>query len=182
MKKSLRKISVLLFIFIVLFSGCQSNDQTGGGNQETDVFADTAEETLRQVMEKTDIDVGMTFDEAVTEENCESVLGLTTTEFADYVEEAFSMSAAITTTPHLTAVMKCKDFESAKQVEELTAKGFNSNRWICVVPGESFVIRSGSYVFLASTLADYAEPIKNAFLEAAGETAGEVTVFYEGER
>lgn len=175
MKKSIKSVSILLLAMMFLLVGCQN------GKAKKEIFTGSAKEVYEEILKESGLEMGMTFDEAVTEETSASYIGLTAEEYKEYVDNAFASNAAITTVPHLAAVIKCKDFDSAVKVKELIAKGFDSGRWICVMPDESFVAESGSYVFLASTTVENVEPLKKGFTTAAKDTAGEFNVFYLGE-
>ncbi len=176
MKKSIHVVSLMVLAITFLLVGCQNQ------KAKEDQFTGSAQEVHAEIMKESGLELGMTFDDPVTEETCTSYLGLTAEEFNEFVTDAFASNAAMTTTPHLTAVIKCKDFNAAVKVKELIATGFDSGRWICVMPDESFVVESGSYVFLVSTIKDNVEPLKKGFTTAAKDTAGEFNEFYSGNK
>jgi hypothetical protein len=189
MKQAGRKIVILFFVAMLWLSGCntkENNDTKENNNaaestaEKEEVFVDSAQKVLEKVVNNSQIEVGMTFSEAVTAENSTSLLGLSQEDFNTYVDEAYTSVAALTTHAHLTAVVKCKDADGAKAVKERIASGFDSGRWICVFPEESFVVESGSYVFLAATQKENAQLLKESFEKAAGNSAGTVAVFYTG--
>ena len=146
----------------------QAGDELGG----------TAKDVLEQVLTVSDFDFGMVEDYAVTEENTVSMLGLTPEEFAGYVTEAQVSTGALTTSAHLVAVVKCSDAAAASQVKDLIAQGFDSGRWICVFPQESFVVEADEFVLLVASREEGAAALKDAFSLMAGDTVGDVNVFY----
>ncbi|MDR3278090.1 MAG: DUF4358 domain-containing protein [Oscillospiraceae bacterium] len=120
----------------------------------------------------------MSFDSAADSENCQGMLGLTPDQLEKYAEDAVVSTAAIGSHAYELALVKCKDAASAAEVKKLIAAGFDSGKWICVFPDQSFVIDSGSYVLLAATTADAADALQQSFRSLAGELVGEVKVFY----
>lgn len=122
-----------------------------------------------------------TFDETVTAENCQSYLGLTPEQLAEYAEEASASPAAMNVSAHLMALVKCKDAAAAAEVKKLVAEGFDAGRWVCVFPDQAFVVDAGAYVLLVATYDEIAAPVQDAFLEMAGADAGEVDTFFNFE-
>jgi hypothetical protein len=122
----------------------------------------------------------MSFDSPVDGETCQDRLGLTPEQLEQYVEDGVVLTAAIITHAHELALVKCKDAASAVEVKKLIADGFDSGKWICVFPEESFVMDSGSYVLLAATTAAAADALRQSFASLAGELVGEAKVFYTG--
>ncbi|MDR1961913.1 MAG: DUF4358 domain-containing protein [Gracilibacteraceae bacterium] len=120
------------------------------------------------------------FEDPVTAEDCQGMLGLTPEQFAQYVEGAYVSNAALTTSAHEIALVKCKDAAAAAEVKQLIAAGFDSAKWVCVLPDESSVIDSGSYVLLCVTLSQYSDALTASFKALAADNTGEKVVFYTG--
>ena len=140
----------------------------------------SAKEMLEQLLTVGDYDFGMVEDYAVTEENVTSMLGLTPEEFSEYVEQAHVSVGALSTSAHLVAIVKCHDSAAANHVKELIAQGFDSGRWVCVAPDESFAVEAGDYVLLVASREEGAAALKDAFGSMAGELIGNVDVFFTG--
>ncbi|MDR1069873.1 MAG: DUF4358 domain-containing protein [Gracilibacteraceae bacterium] len=122
------------------------------------------------------------FEDQVTAENCQGMLGLTPEQFAEYVTDAYVSNAALTTSAHEVALVKCNDPAAAAEVKALIAEGFDSQKWVCVLPDESSVVDSGSYVLLLATSSDYAEALTAGFTALAADNTGEKIVFYTSPR
>ncbi|MDR0935414.1 MAG: hypothetical protein LBM98_01885 [Oscillospiraceae bacterium] len=120
----------------------------------------------------------MTFPSDVTADNSQNMLGLDADQFGTYVAEAVAHTAAISTTPYEVALIRCNDSDAAAEVRKLVAAGFDSNKWICVIPDESFVMQSGEYVFLGVARAGEALYLKEGFAEIAGISANDADVFF----
>jgi hypothetical protein len=118
------------------------------------------------------------FEDPVTADNCNGILGLTPEEFERYVAEAYVSTAAISTFAHQVALIRCKDFAAAAEVMRLVAAGFDLTKWICAFPEECFVMDSGSYVLLVATKAKGAEALRTSFEVAARGYVGDANVFY----
>ena len=179
----MKKLAIFVAIILVatMVFGCSSSNGTSGSSNLTG----SAQEVLTQVKDTADATLTgtdklpMTIDDPVTADTAENMLGLTTDQFSQYVEEAYSSMAAIATFAQQFTVVKCKDAASAAQVKDLIAKGFNSGKWICVSPEESLVVDSGSYVLLAVGNKVQTQALASAFAGLAGST-GTVNTFYEG--
>ncbi|MDR0514039.1 MAG: hypothetical protein LBG81_02595 [Coriobacteriaceae bacterium] len=118
---------------------------------------------------------------ALTAQDCQSIVGLITTSYDKYVEEATISQAMINTSAHLVVLFKCKsDGDAATLKSELTSS-FDPGRWICVRPDQCFVQQAGSYVLLVAANADNAEALKAGFAAVAGVDASGADVFYKGE-
>ncbi|HWQ57802.1 MAG TPA: hypothetical protein VN540_02190 [Clostridia bacterium] len=135
---------------------------------------------LASINEGANIDFS-TFDEQITAETCQSYLGLTAEQLDEYVEDAYVSVAEMNVSAHLSALVKCNDEASAEQVKQLIADGFDSGRWVCVRPDQSFVVDAGIYVFLVASYDETATALKDSFLAISGDAAGEVDVFFEAE-
>jgi hypothetical protein len=174
-----RGLVLLCAILTLIFAGC--SERTGGA---ADTLSGDLSDILTSVLnganelldEQTQL--GKSFEDVVTAENCQGMLGLSAEEFEQSVAEAYVSTAAVITSAHEVALIKCKDFESASLVKKQVAAGFDSNKWICVTPDQSFVIDSGSYVLLAATTNAHAEAIKQSFETVAGSNVGDADVFY----
>ncbi|MDR1194479.1 MAG: hypothetical protein LBK98_10015 [Peptococcaceae bacterium] len=125
--------------------------------------------------------LGMTFNEEVTAEGSQGMLGLTAEQFELYVDKAYASNAAIISIAHEVALIKCKDFDAAAEVKALAAGGFDPLKWVCVVPERCFVMDSGSYVLLAATALPIADALGQSFEALADGNAGETNVFYTSE-
>lgn len=122
--------------------------------------------------------MAMTFNDPITPELSMGMLGLSTEDFGQYVTEATASNAAIMSIAHEVALVKCTDSEAAYKVRDLIASGFNSGKWICVMPQQSFVISSGEYVLLGATKTENAEAIQQAFANMFDNS--ETVIFYNG--
>jgi hypothetical protein len=122
--------------------------------------------------------LGMTFTDPVTADNSEGMLGLTAEEFGEYAVSAYASNAAIISIAHEAALIECVDDAAAKSVKALVAKGFNSEKWICVFPDRSLVVDSGRYVLLAASSVKYCDAVVASFTSAMGGAAGQPDIFY----
>jgi hypothetical protein len=123
-----------------------------------------------------------TFDDPVTAENCEGVMGLSAEELSQYVDTAFVQVGAINTSAHSVVIAKCKNAEAAKAAADICAKNYNSNRWICVVPDTSFLMVSGEYLLVASCSSEVATAIQEGFSAMAGGAADQTNVFFTADK
>jgi hypothetical protein len=121
---------------------------------------------------------GMTFEDPVTAENCEGMLGLTTQEFTELVVSAYTSNAAFISTAHEVALIECADAAGAERVKGLVAKGFNPNRWICVFPEYALVVESGKYVLLSASMGNFCNAVVEAFASEMGGETGKTDTFY----
>ena len=170
MKKLLCIIAAAALLLI--FAACN----TAPGAEDT--LTGTPEEVLAQLKEASDVELGMTFDNEVTADKAEYVLGLTEAQFAEYVESAYEAAAAISTFAQSNVIVKCKDASAATEVKKLIAKGFNSNKWICVFPEQSVVVESGSYILLAVGTAETTNALVEVFKSLSGGNTGSPDVFF----
>ena len=184
MKKKARSaigviVSLMLSVSLVVLGGCG-----GGGNAAKDTLTGTTAALMTQLMEKakTKLSSGeefpMTFDDAVTSDKSEFILGLTSAQFGQYVTEATASTAAIATFAYQVALVKCKSIKDAETVVGLIAAGFNPMRWVCVSPEQCFVQQSGSYVLLVASSKTQAEALRAAFSDLAGGNVGTANTFY----
>lgn len=173
MKKTLTLIIAIAILATAAFAGC-GNSATG-----KDTITLSAQEMIEKIVSDCGEEVlGFTMEEAVTADKSQSYLGLSEDDFAKYVDSAFMSYGAFTTSASLFAVIKAKDAASAKSVKDLVASGFNSMRWVCVLPETSVVIESGSYVLLAVSSQASVDKVVEIFSEQAGDNIGEEKVFY----
>lgn len=161
-------------------SGNGSSAQTPEPQAPAETISGSAQDVLSTLLESSGADFGMTFEDPVTADSAQGNLGLSASDFNSYVEEAYVSTGAVTTNAHLVAIIKCKDAAAATQVKSLVESGFDSGRWICVAPEQSFVVEAGSYVLLAATGNDGAAKLKSAFSTMGGSAAGTVNQFYSG--
>ena len=178
MKRRSIYIIVLIFTLVAVLAACEPGRDSSQSSQEEGLLSGSAEEVLEQLLEAVDLEFSV-FTEAVDEENSASYTGLTYLELTEQAQEAFSSQAEININPHLLVVLKGQDPAAARQLSEQIAEKFDSHRWVCVMPDQSFVVTAGDYVLLASTNNDIAEMIKVAFFELAGPSAGEVNEFFQ---
>ncbi|MDR0857523.1 MAG: hypothetical protein LBN97_00650 [Oscillospiraceae bacterium] len=120
----------------------------------------------------------MTFNADISADNSQNMLGLDAEQFAEYVTDAVAATAAISTTPYEVALINCNDHDAALEVQKLVGAGFDSNKWICVIPDQSFTVSSGNYVLLGVTKNDEAGAIKDAFAELTGTRDNIIDVFF----
>ena len=204
MKKIFSLVLVLIMLAALVLTACGekpednkagTGDNAGGNvsggdnsNEQDDKNAaiDT-KEALTSIMTKTrestanddSIFVPPTFEDPVTADNCENMLGLTPEQFNQYVTDAYSSSAAIITQAFQVALVKCKDSKAATEVKNLIAGGFNSQKWVCVIPEQCFVVEAGSFVLLGAVYDNVAGALQNSFNEQFEGRAGNVNKFYE---
>jgi len=169
------KKTLCLVAAIALLLGCAACSTAPG---DKDTLTGTPEEVLAQLKEAPDVELGMTFDNEVTADKAEYVLGLTEAQFAEYVESAYEAAAAISTFAQSNVIVKCKDASAATEVKKLIAKGFNYNKWICVFPEQSVVVESGSYILLAVGTAETTNALVEAFKSLSGGNTGSPDVFF----
>jgi hypothetical protein len=122
----------------------------------------------------------MTIQVQITENDCENKLGITPAQFGADVEEAYMALAAIGTHAFEVVLIKTKGNESASTLKKAIADGYDSRKWICVLPEQSFVVDSGRFVLLGSVPNDTAEAFQTAFDDYfENNTLGTVNTFYE---
>jgi len=125
-----------------------------------------------------DDELPRSFTDPVSASNAKDTLGLTASQFTDNVADAYVSTAAIGSFAHQVALIKCNDAAAAQVVKSAVASGFDSGKWICVFPEQSFVVDSGSYVLLVATTNVRADKLRAAFSSIAG-TTGNVNTFYK---
>jgi hypothetical protein len=201
MKRNLIVTLVLLLALSAMLAGCNGSNpaqttqppaattaqpevtpeatpvQTPEATEEPAGLSGDTKDILSALIENAKLDFEL-FDEQVNAENCQSYTGLTAEQMSQYVEDAYASMATMNVSPHIVVLVKCVDEASAAAVEDLIAKGFDSSRWVCVMPDQSFVVDSGVYVLLVSSKIEAATAVKDAFLEMAGDNVGEVNEFF----
>lgn len=194
----MKRNAVFAVLFVLLaaavLSGCGSSggsDGAGGSNgaggEPVDTLSGGVLEILEGVLRDADSALSdddrmpQTFKDPVTADTAQGMLGLTPEQYGEYVTEAYVATGALMTSAHEVALIKCKDFDAAEAVKDLVAGGFDSAKWICVMPEESFVVDSGSYVLLAAVGTAAGDAIIESFTAAAGGNVGDANVFFEGQ-
>ncbi len=168
MKKTL---AMLLCTLMLLCAGCAggNNDPSSSGE-----LAGSSSEALAQVLDGADYgETPALGEEALTAENCEGTLGLSAEDFEQYVTDGTLSYAQISAVAHLSAMLKCKDADSAVAVRDALAEKFNVHRWVCVIPERVFAVNAGEYVFFTASFTDYANALYESFTALAGEGVGE---------
>ena len=155
---------------LLAFAAC------GGSPLAKDTLTGTPEELLAQLKDK--VELGMTLDDEVTAEKAQNVLGLTEAQFAEYTDSAYEAAAAISTFAQSNVIVKCKDIAAAAEVKKLIAAGFNSQKWVCVMPEQSVVVESGSYILLAVGTAETTNALVEAFKNLSDGNTGAPDVFF----
>ena len=180
-KKCITIIFTLLVVF--LLAGCNGSDTGSGagggaGAEAKDTLTENAANTLAGIIVDVQADLPMMFEDAITAETAQGMLGLTPEQFEKYVSEAAASTAAISTFAIQISLVKCNDFTAATEVKSLIAKGYDSGKWICVFPEQSMTVESGSYVLLAVGPADTVDAILKSFTDAAAGNVGSPDVFF----
>ena len=142
-----------------------------------DTLEGTPQELLAQLKETAAADFGVGFDSAVTAETAQGTLGLTADEFEKHVDSAYESAAAISAVAQSNVLVKCKDAAAAANVKKLTAKGYDSGKWICVYPEQSVVVESGSYVLLAVGTKESTDALVAALKALSKDNMGTPDVF-----
>jgi len=171
-------VSIVLVLPVGLLSACNNN--SGG----TETLTGTTAGLLTQLIGKSEpylpagASFGNPFTDPVTASNSEGILGLTSSQFNSYVEEATVAREGIMSIAHQVVLIKCKNIADTKKVMDLIAAGFDSGQWICVFPDRCFVQASGSYVLLVASSAERATALEKGFSDLAGGNVGKVNTFY----
>ena len=202
MKKSLSIIITLLLIAALLAgcSGTGNNDAandagtTGndaGGDQgqsaPESALTGTTADILEIIIDEAAASIGgeyplpETLIDPVTPENAPGMLGITPDDFVSLVDEATSAIGAIFTFAFQVAVVKCNDANDALTVSGMIQSGYDSGKWISVIPEQSLTMVSGPYVLLAVGTVTQTDALAAAFKDAAGEVTIGPVIFYQGE-
>ncbi|MDR0851251.1 MAG: DUF4358 domain-containing protein [Clostridiales Family XIII bacterium] len=188
MKKTLIIFALTLMLVLTTFSGCSSGG-TGDGSTDgtaaaTDTLTGDTSGILEDILSGADETLADSdklppnFIDPVTADNAQGMLGLSPDEFGEYVSEAYAATGALTTSAYEVALIKCTDFDAAAEVKALVAGGFESGKWICVMPEQSFTVESGSYVLLAVSSKAGGDAILESFTAAADGNVGDADMFY----
>jgi len=185
----------VLIIAFTMLAGCKSNipavsdepANQGGDTGDTNVSQEapesaltgSTEDILNQILE-THEDI-VYFIDPVTSENAPSMLGMTPDDFVSMVEEATSAQNILGMIAFQATVVKVKDLNDVEMVAEMIQNGFDSSKWIEVMPEQSLTVISGRYILLAVGTADQTDALASAFKDAAGGVASEPVIFYTGE-
>jgi hypothetical protein len=94
------------------------------------------------------------------------------------VESACESAAAISAIAQCNVLVKCKDIAAAAEVKKLVVAGFNSGKWVCVMPEQSVVVESGSYVLLAVGTVEATNALVEAFQSISDGNTGSSIVFF----
>jgi len=175
-KKLLISLALVLSVGL-LFAACANNNEPADNPGEAGLSGEPAD-ILNNLIEACDVEMVNTMDVAISADNAQYYLGLSSEQFSQYVEAAAVKEAAINAQAHLLAVIKCADADAAAELKTLVAENFDPLRWICVIPEQCFVVEADNYLLLAATYADVATALQNAFADAAGSSMGAVEVFY----
>jgi len=119
--------------------------------------------------------------EPITLENAPVMLGLIPDDFVEFVEEATVVQSMLDPHAFQAALVKCKDAESAQIINEQIKSGFDSGKWISILPEQSLTVVSGSYILLAVGNIAQTEALAEAFRALAGANVSEPEIFYDGE-
>jgi hypothetical protein len=123
--------------------------------------------------------VGMVYETEVSAETQNiTLLGVTEEQFSTYVADAAVSQGMLA---HLTALIRCKDEASAREMKSLIAAGFNPSWMICVEAEECVVVEAGVYVYLAASTSEACAELLKSFETAAGGM-GSPDVFHLGVR
>lgn len=177
-----RKFLVLFFVFLLVLSlascGGGKAADTDTGVNASDTLSGNVSDILAAVISDADAELPMTFEDLVTVENAQGMIGLTPNQFESYVSEAAVSTAAITTFAFQVALIKCNDIATVTETKEFIATGFDSSKWICVMPERSLVVESGSYILLAVGPADSVDAIVKSFTDMADGNIGSPNIFF----
>ena len=171
---------IIAVSLVFLLAGCGKGNDSGAGvgAEASDTLNGRVADILPDVLADADSELPMMFDDAVTTETSQGMLGLTPDQFEQYISEATASTAAISTFAVQFALVKCNDIPAAAEVKGLIAKGYDSSKWICVMPEQSMTVESGSYVLLAVGPAASVEAVLKSFTDAAGGNVGSPDVFF----
>ncbi|NLB28966.1 MAG: hypothetical protein GX823_01875 [Clostridiales bacterium] len=105
-------------------------------------------------------------------------IGLTSEQFGEYAEEGRVSTAALTSSAHEMAVIKCKNEDAAIAVKALIAAGYDPGKWTSVRPGKSAAVEFDVYVLLIASTEAITDAVLEAVKSVSGDTLGEANVFY----
>jgi hypothetical protein len=134
----------------LLAGGCQSGKPQSSGSSDLG----TPEQVMTKIVEAAnsklpaDQKLGETLGHEVTSDSAQGDAGLSAENFQANVTAGWAATAAINVNAQTTVLLQAKDSKAAQQVAEQVASGFDSHKWICVLPEESTVAWTGTYVLL----------------------------------
>jgi len=201
MKKFLTIICIMLCAFII-FTACETvknNDDQDNANNDNVIDSDDSnndmpdesvtddnnqQETgsslsadhLKAILDDAKLEIFAGLSEEIKPEMINSMTGLTTEQYLQYCKGNF-YSTGMSAVAHLVVMIECNDADSALAVKDIVAANFDTGRWVCVFPDQSFVVESGNFVFLVSTKSQFIEPLTNAFSAHFDGQIGEINVF-----
>jgi len=161
-------------ILLLAFAAC------GTAPIMKDTLTGTPEEVLTQVMEASRADLAMTIGSDITAKSAQRALGLTGTQFIEFVDCAYEAAPVLTTIAQGNAIVKCKSAVAAVKVKNLIATGYDCDQWAGAVPEKAVVVESGSYVLLAVGATEATDAFVRAFKSVSGGNTGEPDLFFPG--
>lgn len=126
--KSIKKISLLIIIFIGLFLliGCTKNVQGSLEDIMAQVYADIPEDERPMMLTNT----------AINEENIEYFLGTKDIEYS----EALASESGVGSIAHSVVLLRTKENADVDKIKEQIEKNVNPRKWVCVGVEEDEVI------------------------------------------
>jgi hypothetical protein len=184
---------ISIILVIVILAGCtnkasvapEAPDESVDQGNEPEVSQDLPESALTGSTEDIlmlllDEDTTY-FIDPITSENAPGMLGVNPDDFVSFIEEATTAMNILGMIAFQVSVVKCKDINDVEIVAEMIQTGFDSSKWIEVMPERSLTTTSGLYILLAVGTEEETDSLVKAFKDAAGGTASEPVVFYTGE-
>jgi hypothetical protein len=167
-------ICILLLAMVSLFgcNGKSADKLSGSANEVLTKLKEDTEKTGENILP---VSEGV----AINAETAQNKLGLTESEYADYVSEAYGFTALINTNAFELTMVKCKDTGAAAQVKKLISAGYDAKKWVCVYPEQSYVIDSGCYVLLYVGQENAGNVVEDKFKELAGSDIGAKDIFFK---
>ncbi|MDR0849371.1 MAG: hypothetical protein LBN10_10125 [Propionibacteriaceae bacterium] len=177
-----RILAVLAIAALAVTGGCSSIGAPTA--PETDTLTGETPAVLLSVLDKagSKLTEKMPMSELRPVEASESqqMLGLSTEDYEALVSQAAAATALLTTSAHEVAIVKVQDITQAATVAKKIADGFDSKKWICVMPDKSVVVISGSYILLAVGQAAAVDALVQGFSDLAEGNVGEANTFFTG--
>ncbi|MDR0916910.1 MAG: DUF4358 domain-containing protein [Oscillospiraceae bacterium] len=181
MKKTL-VLLISLLLLVTVFTGC---------GEKTYKYDGTTEEFLAAVVNGATATLGednYPFSETLplvsadsSNENAPNYIGLTQEQITQYVAESCISSALFSTSPHQVLIVKCKSAADTSAVATAIASGFDSGRWICVIPDRSETVVVGEYVFLLVSKNATVDALESSLKTVTGDDALKFNVFFTAE-
>jgi hypothetical protein len=170
-----RILLVLAGLALALTAGCS------GGAKDT--LTGSAEEVLAAVIEQATaalpeghMPVGDII--TVTDQEAQGRLGLALGDYTSYVAQAAASVPMLSTSAYEIAVVKVTDMGQVADAKAAIAAGFDSGQWVCVMPEQSIVIESGSYILLAVGTTEVTDAVVAAFTSLADGNVGTANTFF----